>query len=87
VGGHREGDALARNALGAMMRAVASGCTLEHLAAVTGFDVEVVKRLLHKPRREFNGRHPTDRHAPGQEQSTGDTDRSLFVSSGCVWAR
>jgi hypothetical protein len=27
-----------------------------------------VKRLLHKPRREFNGRHPTDRHAPGQEQ-------------------
>jgi hypothetical protein len=56
------------DALGAMMRAVASGCTLEHLAAVTGFDVEVVKRLLHKPRREFNGRHPTDRHAPGQEQ-------------------
>jgi hypothetical protein len=29
----------------------------------------VVKRLLHKPRQEFNGRHPTDRHVPGQEQS------------------
>ena len=56
------------NALGAMMRALAGGCTPEHLAAVTGFDVETVKRLLHKPRQEFNGRHPTDRHAPGQEQ-------------------
>jgi hypothetical protein len=56
------------NALGAMMRALAGGCTPEHLAAVTGFDVEVVKRLLHKPRQEFNGRHPTDRNAPGQEQ-------------------
>jgi len=56
------------NALGAMMRALAGGCTPEHLAAVTGFDVEVVKRLLHKPSQEFNGRHPTDRHAPGQEQ-------------------
>jgi hypothetical protein len=56
------------NALGAMMRALAGGCTPEHLAAVTGFDVETVKRLLHKPRRVFNGRHPTDPHAPGQEQ-------------------
>jgi hypothetical protein len=55
------------NAVGAMMRALAGGCT-EHLAAVTGFDVEVVKRLLHKPRQEFNGRHPTDPHAPGQER-------------------
>jgi hypothetical protein len=51
-----------------MMRALAGGCTPEHLAAVTGFDVEVVKRLLHKPRREFNGLPPTDRSAPGQEQ-------------------
>jgi hypothetical protein len=49
-----------------MMQALAGGCTPEHLAAVTGFDVEVVKRLLHCPRQEFNGRHPTDRHAPGQ---------------------
>jgi hypothetical protein len=56
------------NAIGAMMRALAGGCTPEHLAAVTGFEVETVKRLLHKPRRDFNGRHPTDRHAPGQEQ-------------------
>jgi hypothetical protein len=43
----------------------------EHLAAVTGFDVEVVKRLLYKPRQESNGRHPTDPHrphAPGQER-------------------
>jgi hypothetical protein len=55
-------------ALGAMMRALAGGCTPEHLAAVTGFDLETVKRLLHKPRQEFNGRHPTDPHAPGQEQ-------------------
>jgi len=68
LGSHREGDALAGNAVGGMMRAVAGGCTPEHLAAVTGFDVEVVKRLLHKPRQDFNGRHPTDRHAPGQER-------------------
>jgi hypothetical protein len=54
-------------ALNEMGRALAVGCTPEHLAAVTGFDVEVVKRLLHRPRREFNGRHPTDPHAPGQE--------------------
>ena len=55
-------------ALNEMGRALAAGCTPEHLAAVTGFDVEVVKRLLRRPRQEFNGRHPTDRHAPGQEQ-------------------
>jgi hypothetical protein len=51
-----------------VLRALAGGCTPEHLAAVTGFDLETVKRLLHKPRQEFNGRHPTDPHAPGQEQ-------------------
>jgi hypothetical protein len=56
-------------ALNEMGRALATGCTPGHLAAVTGFDVVVVKRLLHKPRQEFNGRHPTDRHVPGQEQS------------------
>jgi hypothetical protein len=55
-------------ALNEMGRALAAGCTPERLAAVTGFDVEVVKRLLHRPRQEFNGRHPTDRHAPGQER-------------------
>jgi hypothetical protein len=43
-----------------MMRALAGGCTPEHLAAVTGFDVEVVKRLLRRPRQEFSGRDPTD---------------------------
>jgi hypothetical protein len=41
----------------------AGRCTPEHLAAVTGFDVEVVKRLLRRPRQEFSGRHPTDRVA------------------------
>jgi hypothetical protein len=56
------------NTLNEMGRALAAGCTPEHLAAVTGFNVEVVKRLLHRPRQEFNGRHPTDRHAPGQDQ-------------------
>ena len=56
------------NALGAMMRALAGGCTLEHLAAVTGFDVEVVKRLLHGPSQGFRVRHPTDPHAPGEER-------------------
>jgi hypothetical protein len=55
-------------ALNELGRAVAAGCTPEHLAAVTGFDVEVVKRLLRRQRQEFNGRHPTDRHAPGQER-------------------
>ncbi|MGH9288134.1 MAG: hypothetical protein ACRD0V_07585 [Acidimicrobiales bacterium] len=54
--------------LNEMGRALAGGCTYEHLAAVTGFDVEAIKRLLRRPRREFNGRHPTDRHAPGQER-------------------
>jgi hypothetical protein len=54
--------------VGAMMRALAGGCTPEHLSAVTGFDVEVVKRLLDKPRQQFTGRHPTDPHAPGQER-------------------
>jgi hypothetical protein len=55
-------------ALHEMGWAPAAGCTPEHLAAVTGFDVEVVKRLLGRPRQEFNGRHPTNPHAPGQEQ-------------------
>jgi len=50
-----------------MGRALAAGCTPEHLAAVTGFDVDV-KRLLRRPRQEFTGRHPTDCHAPGQDR-------------------
>jgi hypothetical protein len=56
------------DAVGAMMRALAGRGTPEHPAAVTGFDVEVVKRLLRQPRHEFNGQHPTDQHAPGQER-------------------
>jgi hypothetical protein len=51
-----------------MGRALAMGCTPEHLAAVTRFDVETVKRLLRRPRQEFRGRHPTNGHAPGQER-------------------
>jgi hypothetical protein len=49
-------------------RALATGCSLEHLAAVTGFDYETIERLRREPRNDFNGRHPTDRHAPGQER-------------------
>jgi hypothetical protein len=49
-------------------RALAAGCTFEHLAAVTGFDVEAIERLRREPQRQFNGRHPTDPHAPGQER-------------------
>jgi hypothetical protein len=49
-------------------RALAAGCTLEHLAAVTGFDAETIERLRREPQRDFNGRHPTDLHAPGQER-------------------
>jgi hypothetical protein len=49
-------------------RALAAGCTLEHLAAVTGFDQETMERLRREPQRDFNGRHPTDPHAPGQER-------------------
>ena len=56
-------------ALTEMGRALATGCTPEHLAAVTGFDVEVVKRLLRRPRQEFNGRHPTDPTAPDRKGS------------------
>jgi hypothetical protein len=51
-----------------MARALSTGCTLEHLAAVTGFDYGTIERLLGEPRQEFNGRHPTDPYAPGQEK-------------------
>ena len=51
-----------------MGQALATGCTLEHLAAVTGFDHQTIERLPREPRNDFNGRHPTDRHAPGQEK-------------------
>jgi hypothetical protein len=49
-------------------RALATGCTLEHLAAVTGHDYETIEGLRREPRQDFNGRHPTDPHAPGQER-------------------
>jgi hypothetical protein len=49
-------------------RALAAGGTLEHLAAVTGFDADTIERLRREPQRDFNGRHPTDPHAPGQER-------------------
>ena len=49
-------------------RALATGCTLQHLAAVTGLDYETIEQLRREPRRDFNGRHPTDPHAPGQER-------------------
>lgn len=49
-------------------RALATGCTLEHVAAVTGFDHGAIERLRYEPRQDFNGRHPTDHHAPGQDQ-------------------
>jgi len=51
-----------------MSKALATGCTLEHLAAVTGFDYEAIERLRREPRQDFNGRHPTDPHAPGQDR-------------------
>jgi hypothetical protein len=44
-------------------RALATGCTFEHLAAVTGFDHRTIERLRHEPRHDFNGRHPTDPYA------------------------
>lgn len=49
-------------------RALATGCSLEHLAAVTGLDHGTIDRMRREPRQDFNGRHPTDRYAPGQEQ-------------------
>jgi hypothetical protein len=49
-------------------RALATGCTLEHLAAVTGFDRRTIERLRREPRHDFNGRHPTDPYAHGQAQ-------------------
>ena len=52
----------------AMSRALAAGCTFEHLAAVTGFDQATIEQLRHEPRNDFNGRHPTDPYAPGQER-------------------
>jgi hypothetical protein len=35
---------------------------------VTGFDCDTIERLRREPRQEFNGRHPTDPNAPGQER-------------------
>ena len=49
-------------------RALATGCTLEHLAAVTGLDYETLERLRQERPRDLSGRHPTDPHAPGQDQ-------------------
>jgi hypothetical protein len=49
-------------------RALATGGTLDHVAAATRFDQTTIERLRYEPRQDFNGRHPTDRHAPGQEQ-------------------
>lgn len=51
-----------------MSRALATGCTLSHLTAVTGLDYGTIDALLREPRHEFNGRHPTDSAAPGQER-------------------
>jgi len=51
-----------------MSRALAAGCTYQQLAAVTGLDAVTLERLLRGPRRDFNGRPPTDPHAPGQER-------------------
>ena len=64
-----------------MGQALATGCTLEHVAAVTGFDHQTIERLPREPRNDFNGRHPTDRHAPDRSSSTGDAHpaRSIFV--------
>jgi hypothetical protein len=63
------------NALGAMMRALAGGCTPEHLAAVTGFDVQTVKRCYLSPARNSTaGTPPTATH-PDKSSSTGDADR------------
>jgi hypothetical protein len=49
-------------------RALAADCTLEHLAAVTGFDAETMERLRREPQRDFGGRHPTNPHPRGQEK-------------------
>ena len=51
-------------------RALADGWTLEHLAAVAGFDYAAIERLRPEPRHDFKGRQPTDPHAPGQERLT-----------------
>ena len=53
-----------------MSKALATGCTLVYLAAVTGFDHQTIERLRRAPRQVFDGRHPTDRHAPGQERGS-----------------
>jgi hypothetical protein len=55
-------------ALHEMGRAVAAGCTPEHLAAVTGFDVEVVKQLFPRAAAGVQRTAPHDPHAPGQER-------------------
>jgi hypothetical protein len=44
-------------------RALAAGCTLEHLAAVTGFDAETIERLRREP--------PTRLQRPARHQPAG----------------
>jgi hypothetical protein len=58
-------------------RALAAGCTLEHLAAVTGFDQETIERLRREPNETSTaGTPPTPTH-PDKNCSTGDADRQI----------
>jgi hypothetical protein len=65
-----------------MSRALATGCTLEHVAAVTGFDHDAIERLRREPRKDFDGRHPTDpaRPRPGSLLPVSHTARPVAAS-------
>jgi hypothetical protein len=53
-------------------RALAAGCTLEHLAAVTGFDAETIERLRREPNETSTAGTPPTRTHPVRSSSTGN---------------
>ncbi len=71
-----------------MSKALATDCTLEHLAAVTGFDHQTIERLRHEPPNDFNGRHPTGPHGARPRAvlpvtPIGRDDRVSLVMRNC----
>jgi hypothetical protein len=66
-------------------RALATGCTLEHIAPVTGFDVDTIERLRREPRTQLRvaGTPPTPTH-PDKSGSTGSRAPPPVIRPGVV---
>jgi hypothetical protein len=71
-----------------MGQAHLGGCTYEHLATVTGFDVDAVKRILAAPLPRFEGVRPADDKFPPPVgpalQSTSVTHGEMSTLLGIV---